>query len=69
MEAEGLTGGPSVLRLLAARHFSERGGDVRSVQQLLQARRLGQLDRFVPEPDLKTLTAQFRRAHPRQGIR
>src|SRR5262245_20602293 len=35
MEAEGLDGGPAVLRQLAARHFAERGGDLRSLQRLL----------------------------------
>jgi integrase/recombinase XerC len=67
MESVGLSGGPSTLRVLAARHFSESGADVRSVQQLLKARRLGQLDRFAPEADLKSLMQQFRRAHPRQN--
>lgn len=67
MQAHGLTGGPATLRVLAARHFAERGADVRSVQNLLKARRLGQVDRFQPQADLKRLTRQFRRAHPRQG--
>ncbi len=66
MQAQGLSGGPATLRVLAARHFGARGADVRSVQQLLKARRLGRLDRFQPAADLKALTDQFRRAHPRQ---
>lgn len=67
MRAAGLSGGPASLRVLAARHFGQRGADIRSVQQLLGARRLGQLDRFQPSSDLKRLMAQFRRAHPRQS--
>jgi integrase/recombinase XerC len=67
MQAVGLTGGPASLRVLAAKHFGEQGADIRSVQQLLGARRLGQLDRFQPPSDLKHLMTQFRRAHPRQG--
>ncbi len=68
MQAHGLSGGPATLRVLAARHFAERGADVRSVQKLLKARRLGQVDRYQPRADLKRLTHQFRRAHPRQGV-
>ena len=67
MRAAGLAGGPSSLRVLAARHFAQRGGDIRSMQQLLGARRLGQLDRFQPSSDLKELMERFRRAHPRQS--
>jgi site-specific recombinase XerD len=67
MRAAGLSGGPASLRLLAARHFGQRGADIRSVQHLLGARRLGQLDRFQPSADMKRLMAQFRRAHPRQS--
>jgi len=66
MQAHGLSGGPATLRVLAARHFAEGGADVRSVQKLLNARRLGRVDRFQPQADLKRLTQQFRRAHPRQ---
>ncbi|HKI98366.1 MAG TPA: site-specific integrase [bacterium] len=65
MERVGLEGGPTVLRQLAARHFAERGGDTRSVQQLLHAKRLGSLDRYAP-PDFQSVLRQFRRIHPRQ---
>jgi site-specific recombinase XerC len=68
MQTHGLSGGPATLRVLAARHFAERGADVRSVQNLLKARRLGKVDRFLPQADLKRLTGEFRRAHPRQGV-
>ena len=67
MRATGLSGGPASLRVLAARHFGQRGADIRSVQHLLGARRLGQLDRLQPSTNLKRLMAQFRRAHPRQS--
>jgi integrase/recombinase XerC len=65
MEAEGLQGGPAVLRQLAARHFAERGGDLRSLQRLLRTKRLGQLDRFQPDAPFRDLVEQFRKAHPR----
>jgi integrase/recombinase XerC len=65
MEAEGLDGGPAVLRQLAARHFAERGGDLRSLQRLLRTKRLGQLDRFQPDAPFRDLVEQFRKAHPR----
>ncbi|HEX7928831.1 MAG TPA: phage integrase N-terminal SAM-like domain-containing protein [bacterium] len=67
MEAEGLDGGPAALRQLAARHFAERGGDLRSLQRLLRTKRLGQLDRFQPDAPFRDLVAQFRKAHPREG--
>jgi site-specific recombinase XerC len=67
MEAEGLAGGPAVLRQLAARHFAERGGDLRSLQRLLRTKRLGQLDRFQPDAPFRDLVAQFHKAHPREG--
>ena len=67
MEAEGLTGGPARLRQLAARHFAERGGDLRSLQRLLRTKRLGQLDRFQPDAGFADLVARFRKAHPREG--
>lgn len=66
MERAGLGGGAPALRQLAARHFRERGADIRSVQRLLGARRLGTLDRFRP-PDFREVVAQFRRLHPRAG--
>jgi len=64
MERAGLPGGPATLRQLAARHFSEQGGDVRSVQRLLRAKRLGTLDRYRPM-DFREVSEQFRRFHPR----
>ncbi len=67
LEDQGLPGGPGSLRHLAARHFRERGGDLRSLQQLLGAKRLGRLDRYRPAPDFKRLLEQFRKAHPREG--
>ncbi len=66
MEAEGLAGGPAILRQLAARHFAERGGDLRSLQRLLRTKRLGQLDRFQPAASFGDLVARFRKAHPRE---
>lgn len=66
MEAEDLAGGPAVLRQLAARHFIQRGGDLRSMQKLLRAKRLGRLDRYQDPPDFAGLVAQFKQAHPRQ---
>jgi site-specific recombinase XerC len=65
MERVGLHGGPTLLRQLAARHFAERGGDTRSVQRLLRAKRLGSLDRYAP-PDFQSVLRQFRQIHPRQ---
>ncbi len=65
MQRAGLAGGPTLLRQLAARHFAERGGDMRSVQRLLHAKRLGSLDRYAP-PDFQTVLREFRRIHPRQ---
>lgn len=65
MERAGLSGGATVLRQLAARHFAERGGDTRSVQRLLHAKRLGSLDRYAP-PDFQSVLRQFRSIHPRQ---
>ncbi|MFI5400486.1 MAG: tyrosine-type recombinase/integrase [SAR324 cluster bacterium] len=67
MRAAGLAGGPASLRVLSARHFGQGGADIRSVQRLLGARRLGHLDRFQPPADLKQLIDRFRRAHPRQS--
>jgi len=67
MRAAGLAGGPASLRVLSARHFGQAGADIRSVQRLLGARRLGHLDRFQPPADLKQLIGRFRRAHPRQS--
>lgn len=65
MEAAGLPGGLRKLRQLAARHFRERGGDIRSLQTLLRAKRLGSLDRYDP-PDVRKVIAMFRQAHPRE---
>lgn len=64
MEKAGLEGGPLQLRQLSARHFMERGGDTRSLQRLLGAKRLGSLDRYAP-PDYQSVLRQFRQAHPR----
>jgi site-specific recombinase XerC len=60
-----LYGGPTLLRQLAAQHFRQRGGDTRSLRQLLGAKRLGELDRYAP-PDYQEVLRQFRRLHPRQ---
>ncbi len=68
MERAGLPGKPSELRQLAARHFRERGGDTRSLQALLGARRLGSLDRYGPTR-MQDIVRQFRKAHPRQQER
>ncbi|MCH7478336.1 MAG: tyrosine-type recombinase/integrase [SAR324 cluster bacterium] len=65
MEEGGLPGGGKALRQLSARHFRERGGDLRSLKQLLGAKRLSGLDWFSP-PDVRAVYAQFRRIHPRQ---
>lgn len=65
MEAVGLPGGPGLLRQLAARHFLERGGDLRSLKSLLGVKRLGTLDRYDP-PRMQDVISAFRRAHPRQ---
>ena len=65
MEAAGLAGGGRELRQLSARHFRERGADVRSLKQLLGAKHLGTLDRYG-SPDFQTIAAQFRRYHPRR---
>jgi len=65
MEKVGLEGGGRVLRQLSARHFRERGGDVRSLKQFLGAKRLGILDRYG-SPDFQAVSAEFRRLHPRQ---
>lgn len=69
METQGLAGGPAALRQLAARHFAERGGDLRSLQRLLRTKRLGQLDRFRPPAPFRDLVERFRKAHPREGGR
>lgn len=68
MEAAGLSGGGRILRQLGARHFRERGGDVRSLKQFLGAKRLGTLDVYGG-PDFNDISAQFRRFHPRQEER
>lgn len=65
MERAGLPPRPSLLRQLSARHFAERGADTRSLRQLLQAKRLGSLDRYAP-PDAGQVLRQFRALHPRQ---
>jgi integrase/recombinase XerC len=64
MESVGLAGAGRVLRQLGARHFRERGGDVRSLKRFLGAKRLGKLDRYGG-PDFQDVAAQFRRFHPR----
>jgi integrase/recombinase XerC len=66
MEAEGLPGGPAALRQLGARHFAERGGDLRSLQRLLRTKRLGHLDRFQPPAAFRDLVERFHKAHPRE---
>lgn len=68
MEGVGLDGGGRVLRQLGARHFRERGGDVRSLQQFLGAKRLGTLDVYG-SPGFREIAAQFKRFHPRQAER
>ena len=68
MEAAGLSGGGRILRQLGARHFRERGGDVRSLKRFLGAKRLGTLDVYG-SPDFNDISAQFRRFHPRQQER
>ncbi len=65
MERVGLQGSAGTLRQLAARHFLEQGGDVRSARELLRAKRLGSLDRYDP-PRVQDVIATFRKAHPRQ---
>ena len=65
MEAAGLSGGGRVLRQLGAKHFRERGGDVRSLKQFLGAKRLGTLDVYG-SADFNQVAAQFKRYHPRQ---
>lgn len=66
MERAGLEPRPSLLRQLAARHFAERGGDIRSLRELLHAKRLGSLDRYAPT-NHKDVFRQFREIHPREG--
>ncbi len=68
LERVGLPPRPALLRQLAARHFAERGGDIRSLRRLLHARRLGVLDRYAP-PDAAGVLRQFRAIHPRQQER
>ena len=67
MEAAGLEGGPRELRLLAARHFRERGGDTRSLRRLLGAKRLGDLDRYGPKGFMEVARI-VRRIHPRGEV-
>lgn len=64
MEAAGLDGGGRALRQLSALHFRQRGGDVRSLQTFLKAKRLGRLDRYAA-PDYQQVAKAFRRLHPR----
>ncbi len=64
MEGAGLSGGGRELRQLSARHFRERGGDVRSLREFLGAKRLGNLDRYN-SPGFQKMAAEFRRLHPR----
>lgn len=66
LASQGLDGGPTLLRQLAARHFRERGGDTRSLRRLLGVKRLGTLDRYAP-PDYQQVLREFRRVHPRQA--
>ncbi|MEE8435066.1 MAG: site-specific integrase [bacterium] len=66
MERAELEPRPSLLRQLAARHFAERGGDIRSLRELLHAKRLGSLDRYAPTSH-RDVFRQFREAHPREG--
>ncbi|HUJ75970.1 MAG TPA: tyrosine-type recombinase/integrase [bacterium] len=65
MRRQGLSGGAASLRMLAAKHFGQRGGDLRSLQRLLGAKRLGRLDRYRPAPEFRAVLEQFRKAHPR----
>ena len=65
MERAGLEPRPSLLRQLAARHFAERGGDTRSLRELLHAKRLGSLDRYASTSQ-KDVFRQFREIHPRE---
>ena len=64
MEQAGLSGGASTLRILSARHFKERGGDIRSLKRFLGLKRLDALERYAG-PDFKEMAEQFRRFHPR----
>jgi len=66
MEQAGLKGTASTLRILSARHFKERGGDVRSIKRFLGLKRMDALERYA-SPDFKELADQFRRFHPRGG--
>jgi site-specific recombinase XerD len=65
MERAGLEGGPGALRKLAARHFRERGADLRSLRQFLGARRLGGLERYQPS-EWRAVAEAFRKHHPRR---
>ena len=66
MEKVGLVGGGSMLRKLSAKHFKERGGDMRSLKQFLGFKRMEGLDRYS-DPNFKDMAEQFRRFHPRGG--
>jgi len=66
MKRAGLEGGPAALRKIAARHFRQRGADLRSLQKFLGARRLGGLERYQP-PDWRAVASAFRKFHPRAG--
>jgi site-specific recombinase XerC len=66
MARAGLEGGPGELRRLAARHFRERGADLRSVREFLGARRLTGLE-GMPAGDWRAVAEAFRKVHPRQG--
>ena len=59
-----LQGGPSLLRKLAALHFRQRGGDLRSTQQLLGTRRVGGMERYAQVEYLE-VWKRFKQSHPR----
>jgi site-specific recombinase XerC len=66
MRRAGLSGGAADLRRLAARHFRERGADLRSVQKFLGTRRLGALQHYG-SADFRGVSASLRHIHPRHG--
>jgi len=66
MEQVGLEGKPSLLWQLAARHFMERGGDLRSARTLLGARHLGAMERYARK-DPREWLRKLREIHPRGG--
>jgi site-specific recombinase XerD len=65
MERAGFSGGAAALRRLAARHFRDRGADLRSLQRFLGARRLGGLSPYG-QADFRRVAEELRRIHPRR---